>query len=122
MLLCVNGGFVPAPYSMAFACLDCQKSFKRGFKSDDGYPESLKCQDCGGTAYNFGRHFKAPKKNDQKQWEKVRYLFKHGFRFQKIRTGLGQHDVIPYPENLEQAKEFVERYKDYALPESSQNT
>jgi hypothetical protein len=81
---------VPAYYS-SFACLNCCKSFKRGFK--------------------------APKKTDKKQWEKIRFLFSHGFKFQKIRIGHGHHDTIPYPKTLEDAKEFVIKYKKYAIKE-----
>ena len=77
-------------------------------------PGELTCPDCGGEAHNFGRHFKSPKKSGLKQWEKVAFLFDHGFRFQKIRIGPGHHDVIPYPDTLDQAKEFVVKYKDYA--------
>ena len=69
----------------------------------------------GGVAHNFGRHFKAPKKTELKQWKKVAILFEHGFRFQKIRLGSGHHDVVPYPENMEQAKEFVVKYQKYAI-------
>ena len=81
----------------------------------EGVPLELKCPECGGTSYNFGRHFKAPKKTDKKQWRKIQFLFEHGFRFQKIRIGAGDIDSIPYPENLEQAKEFVVKYKEYAI-------
>lgn len=74
----------------------------------------LKCSDCGGPSYNFGRHFKPPKKTDQKQWEKIRFLFEHGFRFQKIRSNLPSTDSVPYPETLAEAREFVVKYKDHA--------
>lgn len=103
------------PYNMAFACLDCRKSFKRGFDLSDGNPKVLTCPECGGNSYNFGRHFKAPKKSDLKQWKKIQYLFENGFRFQKIRKGPGHHDVVPYPETLEEAKDFVIKYKRYAF-------
>lgn len=106
------------PYNMAYACLDCCKSFKRQLDvKPSEFPAELKCQNCGGIAHNLGRHFKAPKATDKKQWEKIRFLIEHGFRFQKIRIGSNQthHDTVPYPETLEQAKEFVVKYKDYAI-------
>lgn len=106
---------MPTPYNMAFACLECCKSFKREFNLAKECPQELVCPDCGGVAYNFGRHFKSPKKTDAKQWQKVRYLFEHGFRFQKICVGSGHHDVIPYPATLDEAKEFVMKYKDHAI-------
>ncbi len=107
---------MPTPYNMAFACLECCKSFKRQFNLAKECPQELVCPDCGGVAHNFGRHFKSPKKTDAKQWQKVRYLFEHGFRFQKIRVGPRHHDVVvPYPVTLDEAKEFVLKYKDHAI-------
>ena len=103
------------PYNMAFACLSCCKSFKREFDLSLECPMELACPECGGVAHNFGRHFKSPKKTDTKQWQKIRYLFSHGFRFQKIRVGPGRDDVVPYPDTLEAACEFVEKYKVYAV-------
>ncbi|MCW8877835.1 MAG: hypothetical protein OQK04_06255 [Kangiellaceae bacterium] len=106
------------PYNMAFACLDCCKSFKRESNvTPSEFPLELKCPNCGSVAHSFGRHFKAPKATDKKQWDKIRFLFEHGFRFQKIRIGKNQthHDTVPYPETMEQAREFVMKYKDYAI-------
>jgi len=103
------------PYNMAFACFDCCKSFKREFVLTEGTPLELKCPNCGGVSNNFGRHFKAPKKTDKKQWQKIKFLYDHGFRFQKIRVGPKDKDTVPYPETLEQAKEFVVKYKAYAI-------
>ena len=106
-----------SPYNVAFACFDCFKSFKREFNLAETYPLELVCPNCGGISHNFGRHFKAPKKSDKKQWAKIIFLFKHGFRFQKIRLSTHQthHDTISYPDTLEEAKEFVVKYKDYAI-------
>lgn len=102
-------------YNMSFACLECCKSFKREFNAAKGVPDELPCPECGGPSYNFGRHFKAPKKTDKRQWQKIRFLFEHGFRFQKIRDGSGHHDTVPYPETLEEAREFVVKYKRFAI-------
>lgn len=103
------------PYNMAFACLDCCKSFKREFVLTDGVPTKLKCPNCGGLSHNFGRHFKAPKKTDKKQWAKIKFLFEHGFHFQKIYDQDKSGQLIPYPETLEHAREFVEKWKKYAI-------
>jgi DNA-directed RNA polymerase subunit RPC12/RpoP len=101
-------------YKMSFACFDCRKSFKREV---DIYNVTLEltCPECGNTSYNFGRHFKPPKKSDKEQWNKVRYLKEHGFWFQKIRPDENSVDSIPYPDTLDEAKEFVNKYKDFAL-------
>lgn len=104
------------PYNCAFACLACCKSFKREFDLALGLPDDMICPECGGSAYNFGRHFKPPKKSDKNQWEKVRFLFQHGFRFQNIvyeQDGVAVD--VPYPKTLREAKDFVERYRAYAI-------
>ena len=99
---------------MSFACFECLKSFKREFDLSKGYPEEMICPNCGGTSVNLGRHFKPPKQTDKKQWEKVKLLADHGFYFQKIYDKENNGEHIPYPETLEQAKEFVVRWKQYA--------
>lgn len=101
---------MPTPYNMAFACLKCRKSFKREATANE-----LTCPECGGVAYNFGRHFKAPRKADLHQWKKITFLFEHGFGFQKIRPFENSLESIPYPATLEEAKEFVAKYKDHAI-------
>ena len=100
-------------YHMSFACLDCHKSFKRHYDVQTR-PSELTCPHCGGVAYNFGRHFKAPRSSDKGQWEKIRFLFEHGFRFQKIRVGTGHHDTVKYPETLAEARQWVHDYSAYA--------
>lgn len=103
-------------YTMSYACFDCRKSFKRHFDcSPPEYPQVIDCLECDGKFVNLGRHFKAPRRTDEKQWKKVRYLVEHGFLFQKIRTGSGHHDTVPYPETLEEAKDFVIKYREYAI-------
>jgi hypothetical protein len=60
--------------------------------------------------------FKAPKRKDTKQWEKVKFLVDHGFYFQKVyRKEGGAWYRVRYPATLEEAKEFVELYKDQAI-------
>jgi len=102
------------PYNMAFACFDCQKSFKREFNLTKECPLTLTCPNCGGVSHNFGRHFKPPKKTDNKQWLKVKFLFDHGFNFHKIYDQNKGGEHIPYPKTLEQAQEFVVKYEAYA--------
>ncbi len=103
------------PYNMAFACFECRKSFKREFDLSEGRPKEMVCPDCGGVAYNFGRHFKPPKKSDIKQWKKVHFLFEHGFWFQKVYDKENGYQLITYPKTLDEAREFVEKYKEYAI-------
>jgi len=100
---------------MAFACLNCCKSFKRSVEFGGDIPEELPCPECGEAAVNLGRHFKAPRRSDARQWAKVRFLVEHGFRFQKIRTGPSHRDTVPYPNTLEEAKGFVIKYQRHAF-------
>ena len=102
-------------YAMSYACLECCKSFKRTLEKPSRDPETMVCPNCAGTAYNFGRHFKPPKAQDKKQWEKIRFLFTHGFRFQKIRPVRNSAESIPYPETLKEAEEFVVKYSEFAV-------
>ncbi len=101
-------------YHMSFACLQCRKSFKR-HQVFGRIQNHLPCPDCGGIAHNLGRHFKPPKQSDVKQWRKIAFLIAHGFYFQKIRSSCNVHETVEYPDTLEQAKEFVLRYKDHAI-------
>jgi len=102
-------------YSMSYACLSCCKSFKRSLEKPIRDPETMVCPNCDGIAYNFGRHFKPPKTTDTKQWNKIRFLFKHGFRFQKVRVEENSNESIPYPETLREAEDFVIKYKQFAI-------
>jgi hypothetical protein len=103
-------------YAMSFACFTCKTAHKRHF---DGapcdYPNTMECPICKNTTFNLGRHFKAPKKSDSAQWKKVEFLVDHGFLFQKIRLDKNGYESVPYPDTLAEAKEFVEKYKQYAI-------
>ncbi len=103
-------------YAMSFACLNCRKSFKRHCDAlPKDYPSKLPCIECNCIAYNLGRNFKPPKKSDIKQWEKIKYLIDHGFLFQKISIDPNSNESIPYPKDLDEAKDFVIKYKEYAF-------
>ena len=95
----------------AFVCLACKKSFKRNCNTSE-YIEELICPDCGKTTYNYGRNFHVPKINDEQQWKKIQFLFKNGFRFQRIYdTSKNYNQIIQYPKTLNEAKDFVIKYK-----------
>jgi len=94
-------------YLTSYACLNCRKAFKR---REGGL--TLVCPNCGGAAHRTSRNFKAPKQSDLEQWSKVSFLLHRGFRFTSIRDAAGIR--IPYPKTLEEAKEFVEKYRKFA--------
>ena len=101
-------------YFMSYACISCKTAHKRHVEGDRSeYPILMECPICKSNMYHVGRNFKAPKRSDTSQWKKVQFLIMHGFLFQKIRLDVNGESV-PYPETLEQAKEFVIKYKDWA--------
>ena len=64
--------------------------------------------------YELSRKFRTPKKNDNKEWDKVEFLVKSGFYFYSVYEKRGNGGIyrVEYPKNLKQAKEFVKKYKD----------
>src|SRR5258708_35995303 len=91
-------------YLFPFACFECRRSFKR--QPD---LETRPCPYCGAPAVRLSRKFKAPKKDDLKQWEKVRFLVDHGFYFDSLQAAA-------YPETIAEAREFVKRHAIHANP------
>ncbi len=103
-------------YTMPYACLSCKTAHKRhveGSLSD--YPLNMECPICKSTTFNLGRHFKAPKISDKDQWKKEAFLIENGFLFQKIRPEENCQDSVSYPKTLKEAKEFVIKYKNWAI-------
>ena len=99
-------------YKMHFVCLECENSFKREVEHPD-IKNFGKCSTCEGITYNCGRHFKPPKKEDKKQWKKVRKLISEGFWFQKVyeySQETGGHHHIEYPTTLDEVTEFIARF------------
>ena len=98
---------IAAPdYLIAHACFDCRKSWKVR-KDTTGV-----CPQCGGALHEMGRSFKAPKKSDAEQWEKVRALWSAGFRFWSYRS---HPDAEPLPERLREVDDFIRRNPDHPL-------
>jgi hypothetical protein len=80
-------------------------------------PDTMECPICNGVAINLGRHFKPPKKSDDAQRKKVKYLVDHGHVFRTIyeQSDCSGYYKISYPRSLAEAKEFVVKYKDKAV-------
>lgn len=88
-------------YLIAHACFDCKKSWKMMF-DENGHV----CPECGQTVCIMGRTFKVPKRSDQEQWEKVRKLWKAGFRFESYRSF---PEAEKLPERLSEVEAFIAR-------------
>jgi DNA-directed RNA polymerase subunit RPC12/RpoP len=91
-------------YLSAHACFSCQKSFKLSYEKEHI------CPDCDNKIYLMGRSFKAPKRGDREQWEKVQKLYALGFRFHCYGG-----DYQPLPERLREVDRFVEQHPDHEL-------
>lgn len=66
----------------------------------------------------LSHRFRPPKKTDNKKWEAVKYLIENGFCYQHIYQKIEIQNEIciyenyaEYPDNIQGAKEFVEKYK-----------
>jgi len=88
-------------YLLAHVCFLCRKSFKRPYSEN----EEKRCPECGGNCIALSRNFKAPKKDDKAQWEKVEFLVNEGFRFFSHPV-LADGSPVPL-KTLVQAKEFI---------------
>ncbi|UFH36539.1 hypothetical protein [Flavobacterium acetivorans] len=101
-------------------CLECRKSLNREIDSNSEriYP----CSECGKPMTLLPHRFKPPKKTEDKKWETVNFLIEHGFYYQHVyenvevkKSGIIVYEnYAKYPENIKDAKEFVEKYKDQA--------
>jgi hypothetical protein len=99
-------------------CLTCRKAFSNnlGCKHDFG-----KCQECGGRYVYSNHKFRPPKRTDLKAWKVVKYLIENGFNYQHVNDKYvklrqyGYYTYAEYPNTMQQAKEFVVRFKAQAV-------
>jgi len=63
---------------------------------------SRPCPRCHATAAPFWSKFKPPRRDDNKQWEKVEALAHRGFFFLSVDE--------PYPDSLKDVAAFAERH------------
>lgn len=76
------------PYKNHYACFDCRRSVKwpldahaKMTRPREQKPAPVVCPECHLPMNYMGKDFKPPPKGDVKQWEKVRILAAHGFRY-----------------------------------------
>lgn len=91
-------------------CLECRISFSYGMDYFDII--SRICPQCKNEMVNVDYKFRAPKKDNLKKWEAIRYLLEDGFYFQHIyeNNSSANNKAVKYPLNLKDAKIFVEKY------------
>lgn len=101
-------------------CLECKVTLNRPF--DRGSELTYPCPECGKPMTLLPHRFRPPKKSEEKKWETVKFLIDNGFYYQHIYetvtktiNGFTKYvNLVPYPDNIRDAKEFVERYKNQA--------
>lgn len=76
--------------STSYVCFTCCRAVKRAAfvgsdwrdpKAQPAMAPAPRCPDCAEAMIDVGHRFKAPRKNDRKQWEKVRRIVEAGFTF-----------------------------------------
>ena len=67
--------------STQFACFQCRKVFKRRVAFYRGEAENQTCLKCGSEMWFTGTAFKAPRRENVKQWSKAELLIKNGILF-----------------------------------------
>ena len=97
-----------------FVCTRCRASFRRPFDKGVDYRP---CAFCGQDAVRADVRFRTPRKADDKQWQKVEFLFQHGFYFQKVyrQVAHGTYVRMRYPKDLAEARQFVVEFKSQAI-------
>ncbi len=103
-------------------CLECKVTLNKPF--DSGSELTYPCPECGKQMTLLPHRFRPPKKTEDKKWKTVRFLVENGFHYQHIYENVTKtingfiklENLVSYPENIREAKEFVEKYKSQATP------
>ena len=98
-------------------CLNCRKAFST---ATDNMHMPKKCPECANDFVFYNHKFKPPQKDDLKAWKIVSYLNEHGFNYQHVYKEVRVHrwesneNYEDYPRTLDEAKEFVIKFKSQA--------
>ncbi|MBS1503470.1 MAG: hypothetical protein JST32_15485 [Bacteroidetes bacterium] len=109
-----NGVFLDMGYKNV--CLSCRKAFSMGLEGHN--PQ--KCPECGNDFIRYNHKFRPPKRDDLKAWQIISFLHQHGFTYQHVYKDVSRYqrykaeNQAEYPSTLEEAKEFVVKYKSQA--------
>jgi hypothetical protein len=102
-------------------CFRCRRTFNVG--TDLTNIKYTNCPECNGKMTFISQRFRPPRRTEDKKWETISYLIENGFIYQHIyEKVIVKNDrvrcfekLVKYPENIREAKEFVEKYKDQAI-------
>ena len=102
---------IAGPYKNRYACFICCKAFKRRAEHDlprrmqspGGQPKQVRCPNCRALMHDMGKDFKAPPKENSKQWKKVELLFLNGVTFHDCGCG----GPGPMPVNIKEVEAFL---------------
>src|SRR4030095_13375126 len=95
--------FVDSGVMMQFACFDCRQSFKRKLTPVRQTNNAPSCPQCAKEMWEMGRQFKAPLRDDVKQWRKVEALVRGGITFHSQRLD----HLRNMPKALREVEPFV---------------
>lgn len=84
-----------------YVCFTCRGCFRRPVPPR-GFARP--CPRCGATAAPLWTKFKPPRRDNDRQWEKVEALARRGFFFLAVEE--------PYPDDLKAVPAFAERHAD----------
>lgn len=76
-----------------------------------------KCPDCGQPIKVLSQRFRPPKKREAAKWEVAKYLVDYGFYYQHIYECPWGGAFMNYPVTMQEAREFVELYREQAIRE-----
>ncbi len=98
-------------------CLKCYRVENLGLNLD-----VEECPLCSNQMVFINHNFRPPKKTDKKKWELVKFLISEGFPFHHVyQEGKSEYsknesdNYVNYPKTLQEAKEFVIKYKDQKI-------
>jgi hypothetical protein len=92
-------------------CFNCRKAFS--IYGNNAEELNLTCPECGEAATLINHKFRPPKQSDVRQWKVAEFLRDNGFFFQHQyeRVEPGVLLLVSYPKTMEEAEEFVAKYK-----------
>lgn len=90
-------------------CLHCKKAFST--YTNESKDINLTCPECESKMVLVSHRFRPPKRENSKQWDLAEFLITSGFPYQHI---LENYQYVQYPTTMEEAKEFVLKFKSQA--------